>query len=296
MDKDTKTIDIKLPTRWEELDNSLSLGKKKTRFSFCSRLLANLTQKQPQLRYVYKLIAQGYSIDEVKAFCLFRWNKITILHRYGDNGYMCKKGKQRFAITALQVAQAIAALDWIKTLPATPIRLERIGRLRAIAADFQGVPFETFIVCDNLYQGYISTQNEQLLDEMAKFLYSRKFRVESLELREGWRRLLPPRTPRLTPADRISVFYWFASLKAMFSKEFKNFLQPATSDNANLLDSDRSQYEILTAAVNAQIRALTKGDVTKEKEVLALDTWRALTELDALAKEYQELNIKYPHK
>ena len=105
----SKTIDIKLPTRWEELDNSLSLGKKKTRFSFYSHLLANLTEKQ--LRYLFTLIAQGYSIDEVKAFCLFRWNKITILHRYGEKGYMCKKGKQRFVITALQVAQAVAALD-----------------------------------------------------------------------------------------------------------------------------------------------------------------------------------------
>ena len=256
MDTGSKTIDIKLPTRWEDL-----------------------TQKQ--LRYLFGLIAQGYSIDEVRTFCLFRWNKITILHRYGDNGYMCKKGKQRFAITALQVAQAIVALDWIKTLPATPIRLERIGRLRAIAADFQEVPFETFIICDNLYQGYISTQDDKLLDEMAHHLYRSKY--FSLII-------------RLSPADRINVFYWFASLKAMFSREFRNFLQPATSDNANLLNSDRSQYEILTAAVNAQIRALTKGDVTKESEVLALDTWRALTELDALAREYQELNSKYPLK
>ena len=208
-------------------------------------------------------------------------SKITILHRYGEKGYMCKKGKQRFVITALQVAQAVAALDWLRTLPAYPIHLQRIGRLHAIPADFQGVPFETFIVCDNLYQGYISTQNEKLLDEMAHHLYSSKY--FSLII-------------RLSPADRINVFYWFASLKAMLSKEFHNFLQPATLDNANLLDSDRSQYEILTAAVNAQIRALTKGDVTKEKEVLALDTWRAMTELDALAKEYQELNSKYPHK
>ena len=59
MDKDTKTIYLKLPTRWEEL-----------------------TQKQ--LRYLFYLIAQGYSIDEVKAFCLFRWNKITVLHRIDD--------------------------------------------------------------------------------------------------------------------------------------------------------------------------------------------------------------------
>ena len=117
MDKDTKTIDIKLPTRWEEL-----------------------TQKQ--LRYLFNLIAQWYSIDEVKAFCLFRWNKITILYRYGDNGYMCKKGKLQFVFTAQQGAQAIAVLDWIKTLPATPIRLERISRIHAFAADFQGVPFD----------------------------------------------------------------------------------------------------------------------------------------------------------
>ena len=41
--------------------------------------------------------------------------------------------------------------------------------------------------------------------------------------------------------------------------------------------------------MNAQIRALTKGDVTKEKEILAMDCWRALTELDAQAQEYQEL-------
>ena len=44
--------------------------------------------------------------------------------------------------------------------------------------------------------------------------------------------------------------------------------------------------------MNAQIRALTKGDVTKEAEVLALDTWRALTELNVQAKEYKELNAK----
>ena len=251
---DTRTIDVKLPTRWEDL-----------------------TQKQ--LSYLFTLIAQGYSVDEIKAFCLFRWNNIAILHRYGDDGYMCKRGKQRFVLTALQVAQAVAALDWLKSLPATPVRLSRIGRHRAVPADFQGVPFETFIVCDNLYQGYISTQNEQLLDEMARHLYSSRY--FSLII-------------RLSPADRISVFYWFASLKAMLSKEFHNFLQPATSDNANLLDSDRSQYEILTAAVNAQIRALTKGDVTKEKEVLALDTWRAMTELDALAREYQEMEKRVP--
>ena len=53
MDNDSKTIDIKLPRGWEDLYNSLSLGKKKTRFSFCSRLLANLTKKQSHLGWQF---------------------------------------------------------------------------------------------------------------------------------------------------------------------------------------------------------------------------------------------------
>jgi hypothetical protein len=47
--------------------------------------------------------------------------------------------------------------------------------------------------------------------------------------------------------------------------------------------------------MKAQIRALTKGDITKESTVLKMDTWRALTELDALAREYDEFNRKYKH-
>lgn len=40
---------------------------------------------------------------------------------------------------------------------------------------------------------------------------------------------------------------------------------------------------------NVQLRALTGGDPTKEKEVLSLNCWRALTELDAKAREAEEL-------
>jgi hypothetical protein len=53
---------------------------------------------------------------------------------------------------------------------------------------------------------------------------------------------------------------------------------------------------MLQDVVDSQLRALTKGDITKEKEILAMDTWRALTELNALAREYEELNQKYPQK
>ena len=242
-------VNITLPTSWHELS-------------------------QKQLRYIYTMIALGLSVDEVKTYCLFHWSKIKILHRYGDNGYMCKLKKKCFIMTAEEVAASIGFLDWMRQLPTLPVRLEKIGRHRAAPADLQGLALEAFIICDNLYQGYLSTQKEELLDEMAEHLYG---------------------TKHLDAAERINIFYWFASVKSMLAREFSNFFQPMQNDSSNMFENEKSQYEILKAAVNAQIRALTKGDVTKEKEVLAMDIWRALTELDAQAREYEELRKQYPH-
>jgi len=232
---------------------------------------------QEQLKYYFFVLTMCRSAAEVKTYCLCRWSGLEVLYPYGE-GFMCRHEQREFVLQPLQVAAAIQSLDWTDTLPTSPVRLERIGKYRALPADFQEVPFETFIICDNLYQGYLSAKDDQLLDDLARVLYqSAKVKPDA--------------------AERIGVFYWFASLKEMFARQFKHFFQPLSAhDDGNMFNQGKSQYEIIYHAVNAQIRALTKGDVTKEKEVLAIDTWRALTELDALAKEYEEFNRKYPNK
>lgn len=254
MDTGSKRIRVNLivPRSWEELS-------------------------QEQLKYYFFVLTMCRSAAEVKTYCLCRWSGLEVLYPYGE-GFMCRHEQREFVLQPLQVAAAIQSLDWTDTLPTSPVRLERIGRYRALPADFQEVPFETFIICDNLYQGYLSAKDDQLLDDLARVLYqSAKVRPDA--------------------AERIGVFYWFASLKEMFARQFKHFFQPLSAhDDGNMFNQGKSQYEIIYHAVNAQIRALTKGDVTKKKEVLAIDTWRALTELDALAKEYEEFNRKYPNK
>ena len=232
---------------------------------------------QEQLKYYFFVLTMCRSAAEVKTYCLCRWSGLEVLYPYGE-GFMCRHEEREFVLQPLQVAAAIQSLDWTDTLPTRPVRLERIGKYRALPADFQEVPFEKFIICDNLYQGYLSAKDDQLLDDLARVLYqSAKVKPDA--------------------AQRIGVFYWFASLKEMFARQFKHFFQPLSAQSdGNMFDQGRSQYEIIYHAVNVQIRALTKGDVTKEKEVLAIDTWRALTELDALAKEYEEFNRKYPNK
>ena len=150
-----------------------------------------LTDKQ--LRYLFGLLSLNFPSQQVKTYCL--------------------------------INAAITSLDWIDTLPTMPVRIARIGWHRAVPADFEGVPFETFIVCDNLYQGYLSTRQEDLLDELAAHLYDTK-RI------------------KLTAAERVSVFYWFASLKAFLAKVFKHFFQPAgnaSGADGNMIEHGGSQ-------------------------------------------------------
>ncbi len=240
-----QTIDFSIPRSWLELSDK-------------------------QLRYVFFLIAEGYDSDVIKTFCLLRWSKVKVIGRQPDGSYFLRKDKTIFEVTPLMLAELLPHLDWLAKLPTYPVRLSKIVHRNAIAADFSEVPFETYIVVDNLYQGYLATQSEDLLDELAAVLYGKRL--------------------KLKPYERVSIFYWIASLKDFFARRYPDFLQPASSnDNGNLLGNSQPSVE---EAMNAQIRALTKGDVTKEKEILALDTWRALTELNAQAREYRELNQK----
>lgn len=227
-----------------------------------------------QLRYVYQLLADEFATDEIKTLCLLQWSGTKVIGRQDTGAYLLKRGKLLFEVTPLTLAELLPHLDWLAAIPTVPVRLSKINRQHALQADFSEVPFETFIICDNLYQGYLQTQNDELLDQLGATLYGKSMAFK--------------------PYERISIFYWFAALKDSLSHKYSDFFQPiSAATGGNLLCSSAPSVE---DAMNAQIRALTKGDVTKEKEVLALDTHRALTELNAQAREYRELNAKLNSK
>ena len=227
-----------------------------------------------QLRYVYQLLANEFATDEVKNLCLLQWSGTKVIGRQDSGAYLLKKGKFLFEVTPLTLAELLPHLDWLGSIPTVPVRISKINRQHALPADFSEVPFETFIICDNLYQGYLTTQDDTLLDQLGATLYGKSMTFK--------------------PYERINIFYWFAALKDTFSRKFPDFFQPVdAATGGNLLGSSAASVE---DAMNAQIRALTKGDVTKEAEVLALDTHRALTELNAQAREYKELNAKTASK
>lgn len=241
-------INIKMPTTWGELDDN-------------------------QLYYVYNLLADTLSAEQIKLYCLFQWGRLKVESRYGD-GYLIRKGKTEAYVTASVLCNALHALDFIETLPAEPVRIGKVKGHSAVDATLQGVAFERYLYVENLYQGYLHSQQHRLLTEMGELLYD----TEGLMLNQ---------------AEKMNVFYWWTSLKAFFAKQFPHFLQPSRDDGDLLGGGGGSLSRRLQDSMDAQIRALTKGDITKERDILNMDTWRALTELDALAREYEEINRKY---
>ena len=248
-----KTFNITLPKHWAELTDE-------------------------QLLMVFGLFARDLSAAEVKTLCLMKWNRLQLLASLPRKRFLIKRGKEEIVLRLRQIQQAATVLDYLDSFAPAPVRITRIGKHRAIAADFEKVPFEEFLFVENLFQGYLNTQSDELLLQMAQVLYASDHVKPS-------------------KAHLVGIFYWIASLKQYFAKQFPNFYKPATNTDANLLGSGQTDtYRQLRESTNAMIRALTGGDITKEERILKMDTWRALTELDAKAREAAELKKLYKSK
>lgn len=223
------TINITVPTSWPELN-------------------------QKQLRYAYFLLSSGqYEPDQIKALCLIRWGKLN--------------REQLEVLKPEQIAAFLPMMDWLVTIPATPVRLDEIqGHEAKYNAKMHGLEFENYLIIEAQYQGYLYRKDIAFLNAIASILYGADL--------------------HLTPVEAYSVFVWVASVKQLFASRFSSFFVPSAVSQE---ETDRSIHERIIKSRDTQIRALTKGDITKEAEIMKMDVWRALTELDAQAEEYNEL-------
>lgn len=228
-----------------------------------------------QLLFFFRQVARDLPMNEVLALCVCKWAEIVVLCHADKHSYLVKdrKSKRQVVLADWQVTFAARQLAFLESFAPKPVRISVICGASAVNADLQAVPFEDYLACENYYQGFLHTQSMECLAEMAHLLYPKLSDKACLE-----------------KAELLSVFYWFASVKANFTRMFPHFFTNIPQEKSNLLGSaDMGVGEELRQAMNAQIRALTGGDITKEAAILQMDCWRALTELDAKAQEAQEL-------
>lgn len=257
------TLNLSAPTSWGELS-------------------------QPQLIYLLKAIAivnrrniarqaspdiAAQSLANVATRCLLRWNRLKVVIPYGAH-WLLSDGKEEYLVSASDLAAATRSLSWISSIPEVPVRLDVIDGAKAVSADIEDdLSFDDYLACDACWQVWQASQQDSILQNMAAILY----RKEDIRLRDF---------------ELLSIFYWWAGLKAMLSRRYPNFFRVSPVEPA----VDHVDELTLRRSMDSQIRALTKGDITKETTILSLPAVRALTELDALAREYEELNRKYGAK
>lgn len=261
---DSIEINITLPKGWSELSQEQL------------RFMLNVMVEEQQLALVGEYRSQedftAQTTARVASRCFFEWSGIPPVCPYGCGWLVVHDGRE-FEIPIELIAAAADTLSWVGDAPDQPVRLDMVDGAAAANADLSsGFSFDSWLGCENLWQAYQISNDDSYLRQMAAILYSKN-------------------DITLTPAETLGIFYWWLAVKTRFSVLFPYFFKPAAGPGDHQLTADE-----MRKSVDAQIRALTKGDITKEAEILSLDAFRTLTELDALAREYDELNRKYGNK
>lgn len=235
---------------------------------------------QEQLRYTLEMIGCGlYSDVEVRTYMLFRFCGIEVLKKR-PSAVSCRvrleNGKWHFFdMQEWQIQDMIGQLAFIGKPEEMDVRLEGIQTFRAVDRLLHGVSFMDYMNLELCYQGWLHNKSNERVEAMARILY----RDEKGHM---------PEKLDLDQAELTGTLFWFYHIKREFARYFPHFFKPVNGESGD-------KYDHLEA-FNAQMRALTEGDVTKERKIQRTDCWRCLTELDAKAREAEEFKKKYGDK
>lgn len=234
---------------------------------------------QEQLRYVIRLLRlYGGAPDwqeRVTAAAFLRFCDIEVAGRT-DQGWLCRErgSGKTFLLDPALLPELLGHLGWVAQPDRMNVRIEKAGKYEAVDFELQELPFGKYLEAENWYQSFLLSPEENSLKELARILY-----------------LVPDgdEAPELCGEILTGAFLWFGAVKTMMAGWFPNFLKKAADG-----DGRPVTQESLIESANAQMRLLTKGDVTKDQYIRdEVKTWTAMAELDALAKEAEEIRRKY---
>lgn len=236
----------------------------------CPRSWKEMSEEQ--LRYALHIIGCGqYSHEEGRTRMLLHFTGIRI-ERNTMRGWLCtvpvgKRRRHTFFLQTWQVQDMIRQLEYVDSYETFDVRLESIQGHMAVDALLHGVRFHDYLQMEKYYQIFLERQMPDMALKLAQMLY-------------------PGGVTDIDDAELAGCIMWYSYVKKRMQRFFPHFFRPAPVTQGKSINF----YE----QMNAQIRALTDGDITKEQAVYDKDCWRALTELDAKAREAEEFRKKYP--
>ena len=224
----------------------------------------------PQLRYILTLQAQGIPSGTIQVSAFLHFAGLKIYKTEGEC-LRLRACMKVYRVKASDIAMAAMALDFITDPPTHPQLLPELAGKQAKDAELHGVPFAHYLQIENYMQQYLRTKDATLLTPVLALLYEDNLQEEDID-----------------DTARYMVLHWYNGLKPFLAQTFPDLFRPVAGAEGEEPD--------LQEIMLAQIRALTGGDVTKEEQVLNVDTWTALAELNAKAREAKEVNKMYNKK
>lgn len=187
-----------------------------------------------------------------------------------NEGILCYKPEsgETFFLDPELLPDMVKQVEWVSHPEQITIRMEELHGCKAVAFDLRDLPFGKYLECENYYQAWVASHKFPALGEMLSRLYI---------VPEG-------RKIACTLFDSYSVALWWMGVKSLYGRFYPHLFKEPSGEGVEI--NQENQLEMM----DAQIRMLTKGDVTKENEILNHTyTRRALTELDAQAREAEEI-------
>lgn len=232
---------------------------------------------EEQLRYVLYILSLYRDKTVAKCHLLVRFCGLEV-HKHTRTGWKCsvlcsvsgeRPKRKVLYISSAEILSLLKNFDFIdKFTDFRPLQRASDVLLTAVDSMLHDVSFYDYLNIEKNYQLFMLNQEDKFLSKMAHLMY----RTADGSADE---------TAHFEPYELLGVFMWFSNVKEYFAANFTHFFKPAREGG------ELRRVDILPA-MQAQIRALTDGDVTKQQAVYNTDCWAALTELDNKAREAEE--------
>lgn len=215
-----------------------------------------------------------YPTMKAKVRFLLWYNDLHVVRRK-ENGkwILCCRDKwwfktHVFILSDLQIRNVIEKMDWMAWDKYND-NMKFVQGYCSVDKYLHGVKFGDYLNMEKYYQMVIATKQKDYERYLGEMMYPGT---------EG---------KKFSEVELANVMLWYTHIKTRFAVIFPHFYRRV--EEAQQEETDALK---IIDQMNMQIRALTKGDVAKEPEIMNVDCWRALTELDTLAMIAKEMEKK----
>lgn len=191
--------------------------------------------------------------------------------------YVRLKGEKPFIISIEEISSMALKLEWLQNIDeCNPVRWIKMHA--RVNNKLYGITFRQYFTAENYYLAYSETKKDEYLNALVASLYTRPWeKFSDHKVRKRAKRFTS-----INKARKYSVFLFYGGIRVFLKRQYPHLF--VSGSNKGKID--------MKEQLHAQLRALSKGNITENDRILNSPVHDALSELNALLKEHEEMKKK----